>query len=98
MMEERQTIIGLGCGAVSKVVYPRNGAANDEQPQKIERLPNPKEPSVYNSAYKDYVARKIKLLDEAYGIERVNHFFECRGVLWERRNKAGQQRRKRPIL
>lgn len=75
MMEERQTIIGLGCGAVSKVVYPRNGAANDEQPQKIERLPNPKEPSVYNSAYKDYVARKIKLLDEAYGIERVNHFF-----------------------
>lgn len=54
MMEERQTIIGLGCGAVSKIVSP--GGA-------VERFPNPKEPSVYNSAYMDYTGRKLDLLD-----------------------------------
>lgn len=67
MMEERQTIIGLGCGAVSKVVHP---AATDEEGnehQKIERFPNPKEPSVYNQAYKQYYEKKMRLLDEAYG-------------------------------
>ncbi|MNC84122.1 Oxygen-independent coproporphyrinogen-III oxidase 2 [compost metagenome] len=53
-MEERQTIIGLGCGAVSKIVSP-DGA--------VERFPNPKEPSVYNSAYMDYTRRKLDLLD-----------------------------------
>lgn len=63
MMEERQTIIGLGCGAVSKIVYPR---ISEEDEQRIERFPNPKEPSVYNQAYKEYIAKKIKLLNEAY--------------------------------
>ncbi|WP_438444416.1 coproporphyrinogen III oxidase [Gorillibacterium sp. sgz5001074] len=54
MMEERQTIIGLGCGAVSKIIGP-DGA--------IERFPNPKEPSVYNNAYKEYTEKKLQLLD-----------------------------------
>ncbi|RAU93064.1 coproporphyrinogen III oxidase [Paenibacillus sp. YN15] len=59
MMEERQTIIGLGCGAVSKVMGP-DGT--------VERFPNPKEPSVYNSAYQDYTKRKLDLLDSVLGI------------------------------
>lgn len=54
MMEERQTIIGLGCGAVSKIMG---------QDGTIERFPNPKEPSVYNGAYKEYTGRKLELLD-----------------------------------
>lgn len=58
MMEERQTIIGLGCGAVSKIVH------GDET---IERFPNPKEPAVYNSAYREYTEKKLNMLDEAYG-------------------------------
>jgi oxygen-independent coproporphyrinogen-3 oxidase len=67
MMEERQTIIGLGCGAVSKVVYPSGAEEEGEDLQKIERFPNPKEPSIYNQAYKEYFDKKMRLLDEAYG-------------------------------
>lgn len=63
MMEERQTILGLGCGAVSKIVYP--GTEEDTQ-QKIERFPNPKEPAAYIQNYKEYVDKKIKLLNQAY--------------------------------
>ncbi|TVY11948.1 coproporphyrinogen III oxidase [Paenibacillus cremeus] len=66
MMEERQTIIGLGCGAVSKVLFPKM-EHEDGYEQRIERFPNPKEPSVYNQAYKEYIVKKIRLLDEAYG-------------------------------
>ncbi|MEF3312453.1 coproporphyrinogen III oxidase [Paenibacillus sp. GYB004] len=67
MMEERQTIIGLGCGAVSKVLYPAVYDAEGNEQQKIERFPNPKEPSVYNQAYKEYFDKKMRLLDDAYG-------------------------------
>lgn len=67
MMEERQTIIGLGCGAVSKVLYPSTVDDEGNEHQKIERFPNPKEPSVYNQAYKQYYDKKVRLLDEAYG-------------------------------
>jgi oxygen-independent coproporphyrinogen-3 oxidase len=68
MMEERQTIIGIGCGAVSKILYPKElGEDGQEEHQRIERFPNPKEPSVYNQAYREYIEKKIKLLDEAYG-------------------------------
>ncbi|CAG7631557.1 Oxygen-independent coproporphyrinogen-III oxidase-like protein HemZ [Paenibacillus solanacearum] len=66
MMEERQTIIGLGCGAVSKVLFPKV-EHEDGYEQRIERFPNPKEPAVYNKAYKEYIEKKIRLLDEAYG-------------------------------
>lgn len=58
MMEERQTIIGLGCGAVSKIVGPD---------QSVERFPNPKDPAVYNQSFKEYTVKKLKLLDEVYG-------------------------------
>lgn len=67
MMEERQTIIGLGCGAVSKVLFPKVEHEEGFE-QRIERFPNPKEPSVYNQAYKEYILKKIRLLDKAYGV------------------------------
>nr|WP_248927358.1 coproporphyrinogen III oxidase [Paenibacillus hamazuiensis] len=66
MMEERQTIIGLGCGAVSKILFPAELREDGSEHQRIERFPNPKEPSVYNQAYKEYIDKKIRLLDEAY--------------------------------
>ncbi|WP_281888965.1 coproporphyrinogen III oxidase [Paenibacillus sp. YYML68] len=66
MMEERQTIIGLGCGAVSKVLFPKVEHEEGYE-QRIERFPNPKEPSVYNQAYREYIDKKLRLLDEAYG-------------------------------
>lgn len=58
IMEERQTIIGLGCGAVSKIVSPTTG--------KIERCPNPKEPKVYIETYQRHIEDKLKLLDQVY--------------------------------
>lgn len=65
MMEERQTVIGLGCGAVSKIVYPQSSLQDDEE-QRIERFPNPKEPAAYNEAYKQYIDKKLQLLNDAY--------------------------------
>lgn len=62
MMEERQTIVGLGCGAVSKIIG-ADGA--------IERFPNPKEPSVYNNAYKEYTEKKLRLLEQAAGTVKM---------------------------
>lgn len=62
MMEERQTILGLGCGAVSKILFPEV----EGKPRRIERFPNPKEPSVYNDSWKQYVHKKLELLDQAY--------------------------------
>lgn len=70
MMEERQTVIGLGCGAVSKVLYGQEPGADDETPRRIERFPNPKVPSVYNQAYKQYLDNKLALLDEAYFVKK----------------------------
>lgn len=72
MMEERQTIVGLGCGAVSKVLFPARPGDAAEEFRRIERFPNPKEPSVYNEAYKDYIEKKLRLLDEAYGHSAVS--------------------------
>lgn len=66
MMEERQTIVGLGCGAVSKVLFPGEPGDNGDEPQQIERFANPKEPAVYNQAYRDYTERKLRLLERAY--------------------------------
>ncbi|WP_127587807.1 coproporphyrinogen III oxidase [Paenibacillus koleovorans] len=72
MMEERQTIIGVGCGAVSKVLYPKQLDAEGNEVRKIERFPNPKEPSVYNQAYREYLDKKLKLMDEAYDRQPVS--------------------------
>lgn len=59
IMEERQTIIGLGCGAVSKIVSPHTG--------RITRFSNPKEPKAYIDSFARYLDQKIRHLDEIYG-------------------------------
>lgn len=57
IMEEQQTIIGLGCGAASKFID-RNG--------KITHFANPKEPKAYNDSFEDYTHKKIAILDQIY--------------------------------
>lgn len=58
IMEEVQTILGLGCGAVSKLMAPGSG--------KLTRFPNPKDPKTYNDTYKVLVENKLRDLDEIY--------------------------------
>lgn len=58
IMEEQQTILGLGCGASSKFVDPVS--------KKITRFANPKDPKTYNDGFKHYTNEKIKLLSEMY--------------------------------
>lgn len=58
IMEERQSIIGLGCGASSKFVHPVTG--------KITRFANPKDPKSYNDGYLHYTEEKIKILEELF--------------------------------
>jgi oxygen-independent coproporphyrinogen-3 oxidase len=60
MMEEKQTIIGLGCGAVSKIMAPGSGT--------LERFPNPKEPTAYNQSYPKYTGDKLDMLNAAFGL------------------------------
>lgn len=62
IMEERQTIIGLGCGAVSKIISPITG--------NFERLPNPKEPQAYIQTVQRHIDEKLRKLDEAYGVAK----------------------------
>lgn len=63
MMEEKQTIIGLGCGASSKILSPVSG--------KVTRFANPKEPKLYQALYREYLERKLCLLEEVYGEEAL---------------------------
>ncbi|GAA0328467.1 coproporphyrinogen III oxidase [Bacillus carboniphilus] len=58
IMEEMQTIIGLGCGASSKFVHPETG--------KITRFANPKDPKSYNEGFEHYTDEKIKILEELF--------------------------------
>lgn len=58
IMEEEQTIIGLGCGASSKFVHPGN--------RQITRFANAKDPKSYNEGYEHYTHAKIKILDELF--------------------------------
>ncbi|MBU8915671.1 coproporphyrinogen III oxidase [Bacillus sp. FJAT-29953] len=58
IMEEQQTIIGLGCGASSKFIDPVTG--------KITHFANPKDPKSYNDGFEAYTEDKIKILDELF--------------------------------
>ncbi|MGV2927019.1 coproporphyrinogen III oxidase [Macrococcus capreoli] len=58
IMEEVQSIIGLGCGASSKLIHPKTG--------KIENFLNPKDPKSYNQSYESYTERKIEKLAAIY--------------------------------
>lgn len=63
IMEEQQTIIGIGCGASSKFIAPVTG--------KITHFANPKDPKSYNDGFKAYTEEKIKILDELFS-EKVS--------------------------
>lgn len=58
IMEEVQTILGLGCGAVSKLMQPGS--------EQFTRFPNPKDPKTYNETYRELVDEKLKALDAIY--------------------------------
>ncbi len=58
IMEEQQTIIGIGCGAASKFV--------DPQSRKITQFANPKDPKSYNDGFKHYTEEKIKILENLF--------------------------------
>ncbi|MGE7622649.1 coproporphyrinogen III oxidase [Viridibacillus sp. NPDC096237] len=58
IMEEVQTIIGLGCGASSKFVNAETG--------KITQFHNPKDPAAYIMTFTDAIDKKIEILDELY--------------------------------
>ncbi|MTH54597.1 coproporphyrinogen III oxidase [Bacillus mangrovi] len=60
IMEEQQTILGLGCGAASKFRHPETG--------KIAHFNNPKDPKSYNDGYKHYTEEKIRIMKELFGV------------------------------
>lgn len=58
IMEEMQSIVGLGCGAASKWVNPDDGS--------ISRFANPKEPRAYNASFPKYTEAKIRALEDLF--------------------------------
>ncbi|GLC89899.1 coproporphyrinogen III oxidase [Lysinibacillus piscis] len=58
IMEEVQTILGIGCGASSKFVHPETG--------KITQFHNPKDPAAYIMTFEEAIAKKLELLDALY--------------------------------
>lgn len=58
IMEEVQTIIGIGCGASSKFIHPETG--------KITQFYNPKDPAAYVLAYDEAIDKKLKHLDAIF--------------------------------
>lgn len=58
IMEEQQTIIGLGCGASSKFIDPGTG--------NITHFANPKDPKSYNNSFETYTDKKITILEELF--------------------------------
>lgn len=55
MIEERQTVVGLGGGGVTRMVQPQSG--------KVERLFNPKCPATYFSGIEEIISRKVKSIE-----------------------------------
>ncbi|PLS17558.1 coproporphyrinogen III oxidase [Bacillus sp. M6-12] len=58
IMEEVQSIIGLGCGAASKFLDPDTG--------KITHFANPKDPKTYNENFESYTNQKIAILEQLF--------------------------------
>lgn len=63
IMEEVQTIIGIGCGASSKFMDPVT--------EKITQFQNPKDPAAYILTFEDYIDKKIEHLERIFP-ERVS--------------------------
>lgn len=62
IMEEMQTIVGIGCGASSKWIDPETGD--------ITRTANPKEPKAYNESFQRCAEEKLEWLSKLYGVEK----------------------------
>ncbi len=60
IMEEKQTIIGIGSGAASKLIIPGS--------DKVSRFPNPKDPSQYIETIAELTEKKIKKLNQIFAI------------------------------
>lgn len=75
IMEEQQTILGLGCGAASKFIHPLTG--------KITHFANPKDPKTYNDSYKKYTEEKLNLLSELFSLN-LKHSDKDRGIFENR--------------
>jgi len=58
IMEEAQTIIGIGCGASSKFVNDKTG--------KITQYHNPKDPAAYILTFEEAISKKFDILNELY--------------------------------
>ena len=58
IMEEVQTILGIGCGASTKFVNPENG--------KITQFHNPKDPAAYIMTFEEAIEKKVQMLNELY--------------------------------
>ncbi|MGM9927180.1 MAG: coproporphyrinogen III oxidase [Bacillus sp. (in: firmicutes)] len=58
IMEEQQSIIGIGCGAASKFIDHQSGA--------IQHFANPKDPKSYNDSFEKYTKEKIDILKKLY--------------------------------
>jgi len=58
IMEEAQTIIGMGCGASSKFMEPATG--------KLTQFHNPKEPGAYILGFEEAIDKKIAYLEELF--------------------------------
>jgi oxygen-independent coproporphyrinogen III oxidase len=63
IMEEQQTIIGLGCGASSKFIDPITGV--------ITQFSNPKDPKSYNDSFSEYADKKIEILDSLFNKAKI---------------------------
>jgi oxygen-independent coproporphyrinogen III oxidase len=63
IMEEVQTIIGLGCGAASKFIHPKTG--------KIMQFSNPKDPKTYNESFEEYTKKKLDILEELFATDKA---------------------------
>lgn len=58
IMEEVQTILGIGCGASTKFVNPETG--------KITQFHNPKDPAAYILTFEEAIEKKIQMLNDLY--------------------------------
>lgn len=61
IMEEVQTIIGIGCGASSKFI--------DPETEKITQFYNPKDPAAYVMAYDESIEKKLAYLNDIFPME-----------------------------
>nr|WP_106780995.1 coproporphyrinogen III oxidase [Lysinibacillus timonensis] len=61
IMEEVQTILGIGCGASTKFVNHETG--------KISQFHNPKDPAAYIMTFEEAIEKKIEMLNDLYNVQ-----------------------------